>query len=426
MASFNTAVKSPNLDQLSKSERGMFVKEHEFEKSLSTILAELNSLIDTTTNEHGESNSSIGALETSVSNKLKSVKDTDLSNFLNTITSYLNEIAEEKASVESAFETIVAKIRNIIQVLNINLQNRTISYDTVSSYKSRILNAAYEIYGPKENTDPKFISSNSDKTYYLRDVDEAIGYKTISISIDPKLSLKNNVIKICSFDPLVYDNDKLPVFLAECIISGDLYAYKGIISSSSKDKDGGRTVVFDADYLLNQDFPFSIKALKDRDTNKIVLALSFDNTSKDFSTIVKFDFSINLLVGSNLHFSPNNTIIQTFSPVKHGVRIELVDLEFTYPPEASGRDLYETSVEGGKDVNFKVKLKEGLNINNNEIIYSLPDFDIEPELIEIKTGGVETRNFSYSKVTDVDSENISITNVTGPTIVKIKALTRQQ
>ena len=154
--------------------------------------------------------------------------------------------------------------------------------------------------------------------------------------------------------------------------------------------------------------------------------MSFDNTSKDFSTIVKFDFSINLLVGSNLHFSPNNTIIQTFSPVKHGVRIELVDLEFTYPSEASGRDLYETSVEGGKDVNFKIKLKEGLNINNSEIIYSLPDFDIEPELIEIKTGGVETRNFSYSKVTDVNSENISITNVTGPTIVKIKALTRQQ
>ena len=50
----NTYSQFPNLDQRTKAERDMFISEHEFEKSLNSMLTELDGLLNTTSGNTSE------------------------------------------------------------------------------------------------------------------------------------------------------------------------------------------------------------------------------------------------------------------------------------------------------------------------------------------------------------------------------------
>ena len=48
----------------------------------------------------------------------------------------------------------------------------------------------------------------------------------------------------------------------------------------------------------------------DKDRNKIAVVFKFDETTDNFTSIVKFDCSVNLLLGSELKFSEQGTIAE--------------------------------------------------------------------------------------------------------------------
>jgi hypothetical protein len=65
--------------------------------------------------------------------------------------------------------------------------------------------------------------------------------------------------------------------------------------------------------MVNQDLPFAIETLYDAERNKVAIVFKFDETDDKFSSIVKFDFYIDLIVGSDLEFAEPGTQIQTIT-----------------------------------------------------------------------------------------------------------------
>lgn len=411
----NTYAQYPNLDQLTKGERGMFLKEHEFQAKLDIILAELTALTDKSAGSSNEIETKKQLVTEKLSN-LTSLIENDLHDLVKV---YVAEMDEDEREVAAAEERLDAKLRSIIQVLNVNLQNRTINYDVVVSYLSRVTKAAHETFGiknPYANGENKkegeIYTVKRNALIQLRDVNENEEFQTVPVDIDPAIDLKKDSIKICSFTPIPTGVEgELPSFLAEIIISGDLYAFKGFLSSASKNHlDGERTAVFEADYFINQDLPFAIKALYDKTNNKIVLAVTFDAKDDAFISIVKFDFSINLLVGENLHFSPNCTKINSIAQSTHSVRFNLINLT------SDGNHEVHRKIRDGENVSIVVD--DPVNSDDSEYTYELPNLDENPECIAVYTDGVRTYNYEWIQT----SKLLIIKGISGPTSVTFRAL----
>lgn len=432
-SNLNTYAQFPNLDQLSKEERSMFIKEHEFETSLSTMVAELNTLINST----GSSSSDIDAQKNKINTALNTLTGDIESTLHDLVKRYINLISDETTSVQAAKERIYAKIQNVIQSINVNIQNRTLTYDAVTCYKLRILDAIYDMYGTfspysdKRQNNSKYFLKMGNK-YALRDIDEGIGYRSCSLSIDPSIS-QGEVIKICSWDS-VDNGTNVPTFLAEVIISGDLYAFKGLVSSSSKNQNGDRTVIFDADYFVNQDLPFAIKVFYDKTNKKTVLGLVYDTTSDGFTSIIKLDFSINLLVGSNLSFAPNCTKMANAGILTFSVNVDLENLDCF---NAAGETLvnqYDSDnnyIGSIKSTIFKVQSGSSVTIklsipDKKDSEYTLPNIYTDKYLnyIIIKVNGVErtiTNNDEGDTRFYLSSGLLVINNVDGIVNIVAKA-----
>lgn len=432
-SNLNTYAQFPNLDQLSKEERGMFIKEHNFETSLSTMVAELNTLINST----GSSSSDIDAQKTKINTALNTLTGDIESTLHDLVKRYINLISDETTSVQAAKERIYAKIQNVIQSINVNIQNRTLTYDAVMGYKLRILDAIYDMYGTfspysdKRQGNSEYFLKMGNK-YALRDIDEGIGYRSCSLSIDPSIS-QGEVIKICSWDSVDNGTD-VPTFLAEVIISGDLYAFKGLVSSSNKNQNGDRTVIFDADYFVNQDLSFAIKVFYDKTNKKTVLGLVYDTTSDGFTSIIKLDFSINLLVGSNLDFAPNCTKMANAGILTFPVNVDLENLDCY---NAAGETLvsqYDSDnnyigsakatvlrVQSGSSVTIKLAIPD-----KKDTEYTLPNIYTDEYLdyIVVKVNGVErtiTNNDEGDTRFYLSSGLLVINNVDGIVNVVAKA-----
>ena len=227
----NTYAQFPNLDQLTKQERSVFVSEHEFETALNLMVTELDNLLDTSSGNVSEIENQKNQVSAAL-NKLTSDIESTLHDL---ISRYIGLIQDETNKVNAAEERIYSRIQQVIQSINVNVQNRTITYDTVMSYKLRILDAVYKLFG---NVSPYSDSRKNDEKYFLkkgdiavlRDIDEGVGFRSCSIALDPSIQ-QGEVIKLCSWEP-IQNGTKIPTFLAEIIISGDLYAFRGYVISS--------------------------------------------------------------------------------------------------------------------------------------------------------------------------------------------------
>lgn len=430
----NTYAQFPNLDQFTSKERDVFVSEHEFETVLNLMVTELDNLLDTSSGNASE----IESQKTQVSVALNKLTSDIESTLHDLIARYIGLIQDESNKVSAAEERIYSRIQKVIQGINVNIQNRTITYDTVMSYKLRILDAVYKLFGTSSpyadsrKNDPKYFI-HKDETAVLRDVDEGIGFRSCSIALDPSIQ-QGEVIKLCSWEP-IQNGTKIPTFLAELIISGDLYAFRGYVSSTCKNQEGERTVIFDADYFINQDLPFSVKTFYDKTNNKIVLALVYDNTNDNFTSIVKMDLSVNLLVGENLVFAPNSTKMANAGLITFGVSANLSNLEATAQngnvlvSQYNDKEEYIGSVnktlyrvQTGTTVNIILKVPEG-----KEGEYSLPNIynDEFADLIKVKVNGVY-RTISNTAETDthfyLSSGLLSIENVDGEVVIIANAV----
>jgi hypothetical protein len=307
MAEINKNMQTPGIDQLSKQSREIFYKEHEFQPTIATVIDELNILLsdDGSSSIINKKRQEAAALLVSQVNEVDNVSAVAL---------YKIELLfEQLTELDSAYERIYNKLLNDIYAININLHNKTQLYDIPSSYYTNMKNGIIDTYGQKSpyKTGKTFTIDESNRwsirapasIIMLRDVDPGCQFVTHPVIIDPEVS-KTQTIKLLEFNPLL--NGIHPVFLAQLLISGDLYAFKGYLKSQTIDKYGKRGALFEADYAVSYEIPFTFKVVYDDETNKVILLYKTFDTI--FYSLVKFDFSVNLLIGSNLVFEKNNTV----------------------------------------------------------------------------------------------------------------------
>jgi hypothetical protein len=309
MAEINENMQTPNIDQLNKDARDIFYKEHEFKDTFSTIIATLNGILD-------ESEGS----ESDIKRKKKEVTDALIAHTsgMNDVTvETTNKIAlllEELRNVDSAHERIYHKILSDIRIINANIENRINTYDIAASYYTDLKNSIFKTFGGKSPYKEGLIGGENDKwtvkapgsTVLLRDADTHDRMVSFPVVIDPNIS-QDTYIKLASFNPLRRKGDDSPVFLAEIIISGGLYSFKGYLESADIDRAGKRGAVFDAEYGISLEIPFSFKVVYEQESNTVAILFKYEVTPSKFTSIIKLDFSIHLLAGKNLVIEELNT-----------------------------------------------------------------------------------------------------------------------
>ena len=413
----NSQAQFPNIDQLSSNERGMYMKEHEFESSLATMISELDSLLDVSSS----SESAIQNSSSKVQAELNVLVGRIESEIVSLVERYIEQIREEESQVEAAYERLYSKIYNIIQSVNVNIQNRTTTYDIVMSYKLRILDEIETMFGKTSPySDGRSISSDErysiqipNTLIRLRDVDEGIAWRSIPVIIDPNIT-QDKTVKICEFTPVrnntfVNAEDKyVPSFLAEVIVSGDLFAFKGILKSVTQNRDSrfnktqNRSAIFVADYFINQDLPFSLKVLYDKNRNKVAIALKYDDTEDKFTSIIKFDFSINLLVGTNLEFANESTCV-------------IMD--------GAGLNSYPVSIEAGNNYIEIGEYTPTVTHNGSVACYVTPGAKISldtvyntgAEYLELRYTNVEGYKFDKKDINSVMIGDVEVSDITDKT-----------
>ena len=413
----NTYAQFPNIDDLTSRERGMFIKEHEFHKLLKQMLTELDSLAGTS----GDNANEIDTSKELVSSALNDLQDKVTAFKVNVIQRYINNLVEDSDQIQAAFERLYSKIHDVIQGINVNIQNRTITYDVIISYKIKILknlNALIGLSSPYQTGKTigedagKYDITRNDVAVHLRDVDDGAGFVTNSVLIDPNVE-QTNVIKLFDFDPVVKKNKEVPAFLAEVIISGDLFAFKGYLKSTEKNNSGERIAVFDADYLINQDLPYSFKVLRNKTNGKIALALKFDETDDNFTSVVKFDISVNLLVGTNLKFY-DNTLVTDVDLNTHTINC-MFDTGIGYYTDGSIKQNVTDEVSDGNAYSIILTADTGYEVPSVLDGY----FDITVDGITINPTLV-----TYSPSEDRATATIYISHVYGNLIITGRPITK--
>lgn len=414
----NTYAQFPNIDDLTSRERGMFIKEHEFQELLKQMLTELENLAGTS----GDNSNEIDTAKELVTSALNDLQDKVTAFKVNVIQKYINNLVEDSDQVQAAFERLYSKIHEVIQGINVNIQNRTITYDVIVSYKIKILDSLNSLIGVSSpyqsgKTIDEEYSSNYDVTrndvaVHLRDVDDGAGFVTNSVLIDPNVE-QTNVIKLFDFDPIAKSDKEVPSFLAEVIISGDLFAFKGYLKSTEKNNSGERIAVFDADYLINQDLPYSFKVLRNKTNGKIALALKFDETDDNFTSVVKFDISVNILVGTNLNFY-KNTLVTSVDLNTHNVNCSF-DNGIGYYTDGQIQQTVTDSVSDGNSYVITLTADTGYEVPSVLDGY----FDITVDGVSINQTLV-----TYSPSEDRATATIYISHVYGNLVITGKPVTK--
>jgi hypothetical protein len=310
MSDLNENTKTPSIDQLSEQSRQIYYKEHEFLPELERILAEIDLLLSNT------NQSELYVLFEEIKS-LFGITIEEMNEIIALMESYLNIIDIELINVDSAYERLYQKILADIFTLNNNLKDRIALYDVPSSYNTDLKKEVYTKFGKKSpyvdgrvnaDLDDKWIVKNQNSVIMLRDMDIGNRMITFPLVVDPNLEQTTN-IKLFSFTPNLNKNDE-PVFLAEIILNGDLFAFKGYLKSENKDRSGKRGAVFDAQYAVSYDLPYRIKVAYDDENNKIIVLFKYDETPDKLLTLIKIDFSVHLLVGKDLVIEKINTILE--------------------------------------------------------------------------------------------------------------------
>jgi hypothetical protein len=309
MPEINENMRTPNIDQIGKDSRDIFYKEHEFDERLKTIIAALNGILDES--EDSESN-------------IKRKKD-QIAALLTLHRSGMDDVTEETTEkialalaklieVDSAYDRVYHKIFSTIKLINANIENRMTTYDIPSSYYNEMKNTVFDTFAKKspykegltKGEEDKWTIKSPSSIVLLRDVDTRDRMITFPIIINPNIE-QSTYIKLASFNPLNRLTDNSPVFLAELIISGSLYCFKGYLESANIDRSGKRGAFFNAEYGVSFDIPFSFKAVYDDESNTLALLFKYDETQTKFTSIIRLDCSIHLLVGRNLVIEEVNT-----------------------------------------------------------------------------------------------------------------------
>jgi hypothetical protein len=311
MPEINENMQIPSIDQIQKQARDIYYKEHEFLPDYETIIAELNELL-----KSEEDNPSVIILKRREIQSILDTHDKDTLDALMVMNDKIQLLLDELINIDSAYERLYQKIYNDIEIININIINHIQVYNVPKSYYSEIRNKIFDTYRKKsayvtheaDGRANDVWSIKSPGIIQLRDVDVSDRMITFPVNIDPSIS-QDAYIKLFSFTPLINTLGS-PVFLAELIIGGDMYAFKGYLKSEDINKTGKRGAIFDAEYALSHELPFSFKVVYDDELNKILLLFKFDETPNKFTSIIKLDFSIHLLVGKDLQIAELNTIFE--------------------------------------------------------------------------------------------------------------------
>jgi hypothetical protein len=308
MPEIHENMQTPNIDQLKKEARNIFYKEHEFKERLSTIISTLNSILDESENSGSDIKRKRDQIAALLVEHLSGMNDV--------ATEANNKIAlilEGLIGVDSAYERMYQKILSDIKLINSNIENRLNTYDIPSSYYNEMKNYTFDAFAKKspykalpEGDANKWTIKNPSSIVLLRDMDTSDRMISFPVIIDPNIG-QSVYIKVASFTPLKRPSDNSPVFLAEVLMSGGLYSFKGYLESANINRKGERGAVFNADYAVSFDIPFCFKVVYDDESNEVAILFKYDETSNNFTSIVRLDCSIHLLVGKNLIIEDLNT-----------------------------------------------------------------------------------------------------------------------
>jgi hypothetical protein len=303
--------KTPGIDQLSKDARSIYYKEHEFERQLDMIKAEIDELTD---NSEGTT-SVLYLIYREVKNILETTHEDRKDEIVYYTLYYIKFIIQHLIEVDSAYERLYRKILADIEMININLRDRIVSYDIPSAYNTEMKTVLQNIFGKKSpylegkndlSLNDLWTVKSRNSVIMMRDMDMGNRMTTIPIVPDPSIP-KEKYIKLFSFTPLLSDKGE-PIYLGEIIIAGSFYAFKGYLKSEVLDHSGNRGAIFDAEYGISYDIPYSFKIIYDNENNKIIVLFKHEETAGKLVTVSKLDFSIQLLVGKNLVIEERNTI----------------------------------------------------------------------------------------------------------------------
>jgi hypothetical protein len=312
MSEINENMQTPGIDQIEKESRDIFYKEHEFKDKLASIIATLNGILDESENSESDIKRKKDEVGVALSSHTDGMNDVTLET-----QNKINLILEELINVDSAHERLYQKILSDIKMINNDIENRIEIYDITSSYYNEIKNKVIELFGKKSPYKEGLIGGPKDEwtikspssIVQMRDADPADRMVTFPIIIDPAMSQDKYII-LTSFTPIKKASDDSPVFLSEIIISGNLYSFKGYLESADIDRAGKRGAVFYAEYGISFEIPFSFKAVYDEENNKVSILFKYDKKDNNFTSIIRLDFSIHLLVGSGLVINDMNTEFQ--------------------------------------------------------------------------------------------------------------------
>ena len=140
--SVNTNAMFPHLDQLSESSRDIYVKDHEFQIAIAEMIAQLNTLLDMT-----NGTSVIATSKTKVANALNSQLSEieTISSKVNGSDGWIEQMRQQLVEVQAAFERLYSKIFSDIKSINVNIENRTQTFDSVESYQQRVKHALWKL-----------------------------------------------------------------------------------------------------------------------------------------------------------------------------------------------------------------------------------------------------------------------------------------
>jgi hypothetical protein len=310
MDEVNENMQTPRLSQISPAGRKIYYKEHEFRDELLKIIAELDALLDS-----GENSSSIIAIKQREIIDLLEAHTASTGDLILISESKIKLILSELINVDSAHERLYQKILADILLINANIKNRTRVYDVTLSYNTSLKDHTYKSFAYKSpyktglvdgSSNDKWTIRNPSSLVMLRDMD--IGDRMVSFPfiLDPAIS-QDDLVKIFSFTPLK-DGNGSPVFLAELVINGDLYAFKGYLKSEDLDRKGSRGAVFVSSYAISYELPFVFKVAYDEENNKVIFLFKYVEESTKFTSIIKLDISVHLLIGNELNIDRLNTI----------------------------------------------------------------------------------------------------------------------
>jgi hypothetical protein len=305
----NENAQTPRISQITKTGREVYYKEHEFREELLKIIAELDALLD-----NSENSTSIIAIKQREIIQLLSEQASAVSDLILITENKIALILNELINVDSAHERLYQKILADILLINANIKNRTRVYDIAQAYNTSLKDYTYSRLAYKSpykagladrSENDKWTIRSPKSLVMLRDMDMGDRMVSFPFILDPEVT-QDTPIKIFSFTP-IKNTDNSPVFLSELIINGDLYAFKGYLKSEDIDRKGNRGAIFVSSYAISYELPFVFKVAYDEENNRVIFLFKYIENPSKFTSIIKLDISVHLLIGNGLSINNLNT-----------------------------------------------------------------------------------------------------------------------